>query len=175
MAIRIRNASGLQLDEILSYEVGEPKTLEDLKNEAKGYADAPDDVKATWDAHFEKQLAEQENGDAVEENTELLYSLKTYISTLNGYLDSAKAARRATTITVLKELKPADYTKEKLDPIQQASGFISYHQLLGQIATHVDGTDRPTKAADQKARDWTAIEGIDQALVAKVAELAKVK
>ena len=40
MTIRVRNASGLQSDEILFYEVGEPKSLEDLKKEAKGYADA---------------------------------------------------------------------------------------------------------------------------------------
>lgn len=175
MAIRVRNASGLQLDEILFYEVGEPKSLEDLKKEAKGYADAPDDVKATWDAHFEKQLAAQEDGDAVEEDMALLNELKNYISTLTGYLDRARAARKVTTIAILKNLKPADFTKDKLDPIQAASGFISYHQLLGQIAEHVDGTDRPAKASDQKARDWSAIDGIDPALVAKIAELAKLK
>lgn len=96
MAIRVRNASGLQLDEILFYEVGEPKSLEDLKKEAKGYADAPDDVKATWDAHFEKQIAAQEDGDSVEEDMDLLITLKGYIAALNGYLESARSARKAT-------------------------------------------------------------------------------
>lgn len=175
MAIRVRNASGLQLDEILFYEIDQTKTVDDLKTKVKGWDKLSERVKAAHLADFNEIIAGHEDGDTVEEDMDLLIALKGYISTLNGYLEMAREARKATAISVLKNLKPAEYTKEKLDPIQDASGFISYHQLLGQIATHVDGKERPAKAADQKARDWTAIDGVEPALVTKIAELASLK
>lgn len=175
MAIYLRNASGLQLDEVMYYDEESAKTIEELQADMKDWDTLPEPVQAAWLAEFEKQIAAQEDDDALDEDFKLLQSLKSYISIMSGYLDKAKSARKATAISVLTKLKPADYTKDKLDPIQAASGFISYHQLLGQVATHVDGSKRAPKAENQKARDWTAIDGIDPALVAKIAELAKLK
>ncbi len=175
MAIYVRNASGLQLDEVLHYDTAEALTVEEFRKQTKGYDAAPEEVKAAWDAHFEKQVAAQTDAEALEEDLALLGDLKSYISTMTEYLDKAKAARKTTVISILKNLTTADFTKEKLDPILKDSGFISYHQLLGQIASHVDGPKRKPKAEDQRARDWSPIEGIKAPLVAKVAELAKVK
>lgn len=175
MAIRVRNESGLQIDEVINYEIDEPKTINDLKAGVKDWDKLTERVKEAHLADFNEIIAGQGDGDTREEDLELLLQLRSYISTLNGYLEKARNARKATAISVLKKLKASDYTKEKLDPIQEASGFISYHQLLGQIATHVDGKTRPAAAADQKARDWTAVDGIEPALVAKVAEIAKLK
>lgn len=175
MAIYLRNASGLQLDEVMYYDEDSAKTIEDLQAEKKDWDKLPETVQAAWLAEFEKQVAAQEDDDALDEDFKLLQSLKSYISVMESYVNKAKAARKAVTLSLLKSLPASDYTKDKLEPIQQASGFISFHQLLGQIAEHVDKKERPKKAEDQKARDWTAIEGIDPKLVAKIAELAKLK
>ncbi len=175
VAIYLRNASGLQLDEVMYYDQESARSVEELQAEMKNWNTMPENVQAAWLVEFEKQIAAQEDDDALNEDFKLLQSLKSYISVLEGFVTRAKAARKTVTLSLLKGLKPADYTREKLDPIQEASGFISYHQLLGQIAEHVDKKDRPKKAEDQKARDWTAIDGIDPKLVATIADFAKLK